>query len=88
MTKDIEYSCSRRNVLPVAAALPKDVSAGAAAECSALPVPTLGHCAHTTCLGLTLGFLALAWTPVGTECDTKQDSMAFAPLQPRAGQLL
>lgn len=84
-----EYSTSKRNQLPVAAALPKDVSAGA--ECSALPVPTLGHCAHTTaattCLGLILGFLALACSPAGTECDTKQDSVAFAPLQPQVGQL-
>lgn len=86
-----ECSTSRRNLLPVAAAVPKDVSAGAAAECSALPVPTLGQCAHTTvgttCLGLILGFLALACSPAGTGYDTKQDSVAFAPLQPQAGRL-
>lgn len=71
--------------MPVAAALPKDVSE--VLQLSALPVPTLGHCAHTTYLGLTFGFLALAWGPAGTECGTKQDSMALGPLQPQAGQL-
>ena len=66
-----EYCTTKKNLLPLAAALPEDVSVGAVAGCSPLPVPhAVSLCLHHCCYyvqGLILGFLALACSPPGTE---------------------
>lgn len=66
-----QYSTTKKNLLPLAAALPKDVSVGAAGGCAALPMSHTGSlCPHRCCYymaGLILGFLALTCSPPGTK---------------------
>ena len=45
-----EYRTTKKNLLPLAAALPEDVSVGAVAGCSPLPVPhAVSLCLHHCC---------------------------------------
>lgn len=74
-----EYGATKKNLLPLAAALPKDVPVGAAGERSALPMSHTGSlCPHHCCYymaGASPRFPSLgmqsSWDWV---CDAKWDS--------------